>query len=136
MEDSYFHSYEKRWHHFFDTFRTSLPHPRDFRMGLGPDEYDATPTKTSMPFDREGEIRMGLMAERYMGFYFDGCYGWDEIDEEDTYMRMPPGCDEEDRVALRALLRETGQAEGEGEGDWEVRRDGVAHVVKDFVQTK
>jgi hypothetical protein len=51
-------------------------------------------------------------------------------------MRMPPGCDEEDRVALRALLRETGQAEGEGEGDWEVRRDGVAHVVRDFVQTK
>jgi hypothetical protein len=116
MEDSYFHSYPKRWHHFLDNFRTSLPHLRDFRIGLGPDEDDVTPTKTSMPFDREGGIQMGLMAERYMAFYFDGCYGWDEISEEDSYMQTPPECDEEDRMALSALLRETGQGEREGRG--------------------
>ncbi|KAL3452975.1 hypothetical protein BJX65DRAFT_319526 [Aspergillus insuetus] len=115
MEDAYFYSYPKRWHHFFDTFRTSLPRLRDFQMGLGSDEGDAVPTKTSLPFEREREIRMGLVADRYLAFYFDDYVLEDEIlEDKASYMRLPPGCDEEDRVALRALLRETGQGEREG----------------------
>ncbi|KAJ0427099.1 hypothetical protein BJY00DRAFT_307076 [Aspergillus carlsbadensis] len=109
MRDAYFYSCPKRWNHLFDTFRTSLPHLRDFRMGPGPDEDDATPTMNSPPFEWEGEIKKRLVTERYLAFYFDDYVLEDEILEDAaSYMRVP-GCDEEDRMALSAFLRETGQ---------------------------
>ncbi|KAF7626505.1 F-box domain protein [Aspergillus flavus] len=101
----HYRSYEKRWHDLFDTFRTRLPLLRHFRMGT-------TCWSDGMPFEKEANINIGLMNDRYMVCY-DG-YG------PSPYMtgrgnardneKVAPECDEEDRNALRLLLQSIGQS--------------------------
>ncbi|PIG86510.1 F-box domain protein [Aspergillus arachidicola] len=97
-------SYEKRWHDLFDAFRTGLTFLRHFRMGT-------TCWSEGMPFEKEIKINIGLMNDRYMACY-DGYGPSPYITCHHTYQdyeKAPPECDEEDRNALRLLLKSLSQ---------------------------
>ncbi|RHZ54879.1 F-box protein [Aspergillus thermomutatus] len=101
----YYLSYDKRWHHYFDCFRTKLPLLRHFVIGSS-DWYQG------VPFEKEAEITIGLFKNRYMACY-DG-YGPSPYLEPDfvphEWEKEGPKCDEEDRDSLRLLLEKTGQS--------------------------
>ncbi|KAE8372459.1 hypothetical protein BDV26DRAFT_301880 [Aspergillus bertholletiae] len=106
----YYCSYEKRWYHFFDAFRARLPLLRHFRMGAtcwwSIDE--------AMPFEKEAKTNIGLLNDRYMVCY-DG-YGPSPYMPDGSYKdheKTVPDCDEEDRDALRLLLKSLSQNEPE-----------------------
>ncbi|PCG90480.1 Hypothetical protein PENO1_098930 [Penicillium occitanis (nom. inval.)] len=100
----YYRSYNKRWHDYFDSFRTKLPHLSQFLIGSN-DWGDG------VPFEKEAEVKIGLRENRYMACYdgygpspymehYDKCLEWE---------RVPPKCDDEDRDSLRLLFEKTGQ---------------------------
>lgn len=97
-------SYAKRWHDIFDIFADKLPKLRHFRIG-------STEWHIEVPFEEEGDIKVGLYRNRYMCCY-DG-YGpspyMEGEDNGDENWRAPPKCDDEDQVALRRLLGKLGQ---------------------------
>ncbi|KAE8168323.1 hypothetical protein BDV40DRAFT_284312 [Aspergillus tamarii] len=104
----HYRSYEKRWHDLFDAFRTGLPLLRHFRMGT----TCWSNSGEGMPFEKETQINIGLMNDRYMACY-DG-YGPSPYmagphDPQD-YEKAAPECGEEDRNALQLLLKSIGQS--------------------------
>ncbi|KAH2534418.1 hypothetical protein KXW48_001932 [Aspergillus fumigatus] len=105
VRKKYYRSYDKRWHDYFDSFRTKLPHLRQFLIGSN-DWGDG------VPFEKEAEVRICLRESRYMACY-DG-YGPSPYMENHHYRlpeweRAPPKCDDEDRDSLRLLFEKTGQ---------------------------
>lgn len=104
----HYRSYEKRWHDLFDAFRTGLPLLRHFRMGT----TCWSNSGEGMPFEKETKINIGLMNDRYMACY-DG-YGPSPYmtgpHQPQDYEKAAPECDEEDRNALRLLLKTIGQS--------------------------
>lgn len=92
--------YPRRWHHYFDSFRTGLPHLRHFRFGRSDwtNEY---------PFEKERDITIGLF-DRYGTFR--SMYGYDMSDN-----LLNPLCHEKDSDALWALFRKIGQTVSEHE---------------------
>ncbi|KAE8361241.1 hypothetical protein BDV27DRAFT_167134 [Aspergillus caelatus] len=104
----HYRSYEKRWHDLFDAFRIGLPLLRHFRMGTTCWSYSGE----GMPFEKETKINIGLMNDRYMACY-DG-YGpspyMTGLHKPQEYEKAAPECDEEDRNALRLLLKSIGQS--------------------------
>lgn len=100
----YYHSYNKRWHDYFDAFRTKLPHLSQFLIGSN--DWD-----DGVPFEKEAEVKICLRRNRYMACY-DG-YGpspymehfHEYLDEE----MVPPKCDDQDMDSLRLLLEKTRQ---------------------------
>jgi hypothetical protein len=104
VQPKYFRSYDKRWHDYFDSFRTELPHLRHFRFG-------SSNWSEGVPFEKEAKIKISLRENRYMPCY-DG-YGPSPYLESnyspDEWEKEAPKCEEEDRNALRLLLEKTGQ---------------------------
>ncbi|RLL97664.1 hypothetical protein CFD26_105317 [Aspergillus turcosus] len=100
----YYRSYDKRWHDYFDSFRTELPRLRQFRFG-------SSDWSDGVPFEKEARIKISLRENRYMpcydGYgpspYLEGNYSPEEWEKE------APRCDAEDKDALRLLLEKTGQ---------------------------
>ncbi|ORY02851.1 hypothetical protein BCR34DRAFT_492855 [Clohesyomyces aquaticus] len=101
--------YTKRWHDFFDRFRTELPHLHHFRIG----------TQPGFAARSERELPVYLARTRYMAFrgggmptpWIEGPQPWNttrikEYEELDD----APECDELDRSALERLLTKIGQA--------------------------
>ncbi|KAF9888943.1 hypothetical protein FE257_008112 [Aspergillus nanangensis] len=102
----HFRAWDRRWHHIFTTFAEKLPNLRRFVMGSSGWFHGA-------PFEKEEEIRVDLFDDWYMYMAcYDGygptCYMNDDVDPEQGE-REPPKCNEEDREALRMLLRKVGQ---------------------------
>ncbi|KAF7590810.1 hypothetical protein BBP40_002332 [Aspergillus hancockii] len=64
LGDANWASYDKRWHHYFKAFQNDLPHLRHFRYGHSQHWWDDDTT----PFEREGDITMGIHDESYMVF--------------------------------------------------------------------
>ncbi|KAF7178188.1 hypothetical protein CNMCM7691_006860 [Aspergillus felis] len=100
----YYFSYDKRWHDYFDSFRTKLPHLRRFLIGSG--DWDH-----GVPFEKEDEVEICLGENRYMVCY-DG-YGPSPYlgpdHEPYEWERETPKCEEKDRESLRLLFEKTGQ---------------------------
>ncbi|GFG18205.1 hypothetical protein IFM5058_08893 [Aspergillus udagawae] len=100
----YYLSYDKRWHDYFDSFRTKLPHLRRFLIGSGDWGH-------GVPFEKEDEVKICLRENRYMVCY-DG-YGPSPYLEPDyrphEWERGAPQCDDKDRESLRLLFEKTGQ---------------------------
>lgn len=118
----YYRPYDKRWHHYFDAFRTRLPHLRHFRIGTS----DWTP---GVPFETEPEMRIGLPEERY-GVFYDGWVPTPYLDatyRPEPWERSAPKCDKEDRKALRLLYKHIGQ---EVEESWTLHGIRVKNLVE------
>ncbi|KAF7158668.1 hypothetical protein CNMCM6106_005458 [Aspergillus hiratsukae] len=108
QQPKYYRSYNKRWHDYFDSLRTGLPHLRQFRFG-------SSNWSEGVPFEKEAKIKISLRENRYMACYdgygpspyLEGNYRPDEWEQE------APQCDEKDKEALRLLLEKTGQGVAE-----------------------
>ncbi|KAL5366279.1 F-box domain protein [Aspergillus floccosus] len=100
----YYRSYNTRWHDYFNSFRTKLPHLRQFLIGSN-DWGDG------VPFEKEAEVKICLRENRYKACY-DG-YGPSPYIEHDygrlEWERIAPKCDDEDMDSLRLLFEKTGQ---------------------------
>ena len=62
-------------------------------------------------FENEGDIHVGLFADRYMACcngYGPTCFMVPDEQSVEEGERVRPRCDEEDREALRMLLRKLG----------------------------
>lgn len=99
-----FRAWDRRWHHIFATFESKLSQLRNLYMG-------SSGWCGLAPFEKEDEIQVALFSNRYMACY-DG-YGpsiyMTDGDISEDYERKAPSCNEEDRDALRSLLRKLGQ---------------------------
>ncbi|KAJ5336447.1 uncharacterized protein N7506_004469 [Penicillium brevicompactum] len=82
--------YRRRWHDYFASLESGLPHLRHFAIGRG-DWYEG------MPFEEEHQIRPVLLRDRYMVV--------DRFVSQDQH----PKCDEKDKKALKRLFRKIGQ---------------------------
>ncbi|RLL95950.1 hypothetical protein CFD26_105976 [Aspergillus turcosus] len=120
----YYRSYDKRWHHYFDAFRTRLPRLRHFRIGAS-DYY----WLRGVPLDTETQIRIGLLVDRYRVFY-DGYRPSPYLDvdyDPQPWQRDAPRCDEEDRKSLRLLFKHIGQ---EVEESWSLHDIRVEDLIE------
>jgi hypothetical protein len=99
--------YLRRWHYYFDSFRTELPHLRHFRFGK-------SDWKNEYPFEKEVDITIGLF-DRYGIFRF--AVGYEMFYADTTYPEylINPFCHEKDSDALWALFRKIGQTVSEHE---------------------
>ncbi|GLA35234.1 hypothetical protein AnigIFM63309_010637 [Aspergillus niger] len=104
VQVEYYCSYNKRWHDYFDSFRTKLPYLRQFLIG-------SNDWGKGVPFEKEAEVKICLRENRYMACY-DG-YGPSPYIEYDygrpEWERPAPECDDEDRDSLCLLFEKTGQ---------------------------
>lgn len=104
FREKYYCSYNKRWHDYFDSFRTKLPHLSQFLIGNN-DWGDG------VPFEKEAEVKICLRESRYMVCY-DGNGPSPYMEHHDGCLeseRLRPKCDDEDRDSLRLLFEKTGQ---------------------------
>lgn len=99
--------YPTRWHDYFATFQTKLPHLCHFRIGKSTWKYE-------FPFEKEGDIVLALFPERYI-VHTESGYGVVDDSAEPNGRGEVPCCDQEDEYALRALLQKIGQDVGEQE---------------------
>lgn len=105
------HTYPGQWNEYFTLFRTRLPQLRHFRFGESvwgdPEELPL------LPFEKEQDIEIALLDNRYM--VFDGRSGYMMVDNAawlDGLIEVLIGL-EEDMAALGDLLQKTGQCVGE-----------------------
>ncbi|EAW16957.1 F-box domain protein [Aspergillus fischeri NRRL 181] len=121
-EAGHYRSYNKRWHHYFDAFRTRLPRLRQFRIGTSDWTH-------GVPFEAESEMRIGLLDERY-GVFYDGWVPTPYVDVSywpEPWERGPPKCNKEDRRSLRLLFDHIGQ---EVEESWTLHGIRVKNLIE------
>lgn len=93
--------YSRRWHEYFNTFRTELPHLRHFAFDEGDDD------SLDPMFPSNG---VGLLWDWYVIFEWCEGYTTPEHMEHPEEAGDIPSCDEEDINALNALLEKMGRA--------------------------
>ncbi|GLA47649.1 hypothetical protein AnigIFM63604_002458 [Aspergillus niger] len=104
VQVEYYYSYNKRWHDYFNSFRTKLPYLRQFLIG-------SNDWGNGVPFEKKTEVKIYLRENRYMACY--DRYGPSPYIEYDygrpEWERPAPECDDEDRDSLCLLFEKTGQ---------------------------